>query len=270
MKLKSNLFFLGILFSSSLFAQPQWKFPIAFEDGSGARDTIWYIWDSSATAGIDTLLGEGKVQMDPNAFNVFVTDFNPDSTKTHALPFSAVSLNNHIRAINYQYPILISWDSSLFSHYFSVGDSMVANAYMQNDYFFLVNNGGPIPGTFDMLQENHVDAPAYNWGSRNQFPMQIMVTRHSTVGINDVVQIDRVVSPNPFTEELTFRIADLNYVKILSTEGKIVFEKFFDRSFGRVETNNLNYLNEGIYILIYKTNQTNWHYEKIIKISNFK
>ncbi|MFZ7145748.1 MAG: hypothetical protein ACO1G6_10440, partial [Bacteroidota bacterium] len=85
---KVKLIFAIILISNTILAQPQWKFPIAFEDGSGAKDTIWYIWDSTATAGIDTLLGEGKVLMDPNAFNVFVTDFNPDSTKTHALPFN--------------------------------------------------------------------------------------------------------------------------------------------------------------------------------------
>lgn len=259
-----------VILSSSLFAQPQWKLPIAFEDGSGAKDTIWYIWDTSATAGIDTLLGEGKVQMDPNAFNVFVTDFNPDSTKTHALPFNGSTLNNHIRAINYQHPITISWDSSLFSNYFTVGDSQIANAYIQNGYFFLVNNGGPISGTFDMLQDNHIEAPAFNWGSMQQFPMQIFITRLSTTGIDDLPSNVPVVSPNPFSGEIIFNRSNLNYVKIISVFNRVVFEHSYELNFNNVERVDLNQLINGLYILIYKTNQNIWQYEKIIKISDFK
>ncbi len=268
--MKAGLILANILFFTSILAQPQWKFPIAFEDGSGARDTIWYIWDSSATAGIDTLLGEGKVQMDLNAFNVFVTDFNPDSTKTHALPFNGSTLNNHIKAINYQYPITIVWDSSLFSNFFTVGDSLIANAYIQNDYFFLVNNGGPIPGSFNMLQADNVEAPAFNWGSMNQFPMQILITRFSTTDVNDLPTMNSLVSPNPFFGELNLNTKNLTYLRINSVDNKIVFEKSFDLNSNNIETINLNQLNNALYILIFKTNQNIWHYEKIIKYSNFK
>lgn len=39
------------------FSQPQWKFHVAFEDATNAKDTIWFIWDTTATfEGADTAL----------------------------------------------------------------------------------------------------------------------------------------------------------------------------------------------------------------------
>jgi len=42
----TGLLIIGCLFS---YAQPQWKFHIAYEDATGAKDTMWFIWDESAT-----------------------------------------------------------------------------------------------------------------------------------------------------------------------------------------------------------------------------
>ena len=53
-------------------AQPQWKFYLAFEDGIGAKDTMWFIWDTTATfMGYDTLLGEKPLSLNNNVFNVY-------------------------------------------------------------------------------------------------------------------------------------------------------------------------------------------------------
>ena len=50
--------------SLTTIAQPTWRFHLAFEDGTGARDTIWMVYDTTATLGsnpwpgpnVDTLL----------------------------------------------------------------------------------------------------------------------------------------------------------------------------------------------------------------------
>jgi hypothetical protein len=49
--MKKNLFsfLLALTFCCSITAQPQWKFHIAYEDATGAKDTIWLIWDTTAT-----------------------------------------------------------------------------------------------------------------------------------------------------------------------------------------------------------------------------
>jgi hypothetical protein len=98
-------------------AQPQWKFHLAFEDATGARDTIWFIWDTTAhfILPVDEHLGEGRTEMNLNEFNVFVRNHEGDSTKTFSLPYGIPDLTNSIYAINYQYPITLRWDSSMFN-----------------------------------------------------------------------------------------------------------------------------------------------------------
>jgi hypothetical protein len=71
------VFFLVLTTSLSIgMAQPQWKFHIAFEDATGAKDTIWCIWDTTATDGsltsVDTAFGEAGVTFDYNVFNVWI------------------------------------------------------------------------------------------------------------------------------------------------------------------------------------------------------
>jgi hypothetical protein len=51
-------------------------------------DTIWFIFDETATLGLDEALGEGAISMDPTVFNVWVRNADWDSTKTRAWPFS--------------------------------------------------------------------------------------------------------------------------------------------------------------------------------------
>lgn len=60
----------GVLITFVLQAQPQWIFHIAFEDATGAKDTIWCIWDTTAhdILPVDTSFGEDKVNFDYSEF----------------------------------------------------------------------------------------------------------------------------------------------------------------------------------------------------------
>ena len=85
-----TIFFLVLTKYISIgMAQPQWKFHIAFEDATGAKDTIWLVYDTTAhgTLPTDTLLGEGKVVIDYSKFNVYIFNYDNDTTKTFALPY---------------------------------------------------------------------------------------------------------------------------------------------------------------------------------------
>lgn len=75
-----------IFYTTFLNAQPQWKFHIAFEDATGARDTIFLIWDSTATWEMDTLLGEIPMNFDTNIFQVYmyINSTPLDSSKVSA------------------------------------------------------------------------------------------------------------------------------------------------------------------------------------------
>jgi hypothetical protein len=115
---KKQLTLLAILLCTILIttAQQPWRFHIAFEDGSGQRDTLWMVFDTTATEGIDYQLGEGTPEYDPNAFNVFMYNMNVDSTKVKAYPYwiyPTMSTDEDF-AINYTYPVIIRWDTALF------------------------------------------------------------------------------------------------------------------------------------------------------------
>jgi hypothetical protein len=55
MKKAFSLFYFIVGFTCyTLQAQQPWRFHIAFEDGTGARDTLWMIFDNTATVeGVD-------------------------------------------------------------------------------------------------------------------------------------------------------------------------------------------------------------------------
>lgn len=121
--MKNNviLFLIAILvISFQLAAQPQWKFHVAFEDGTGAKDTIWFIWDTTAVFyGIDTALGEGNPNMNYNEFNVYTLTWDTypdyDTTKVVAHPYE-YSFGHTIEAINYTLPIKITG----IQHYYTL------------------------------------------------------------------------------------------------------------------------------------------------------
>ncbi|MBK7287391.1 MAG: hypothetical protein IPI95_09950 [Flavobacteriales bacterium] len=110
--------------SLTTIAQPTWRFHLAFEDGTGARDTIWMVYDTTATLGsnpwpgpnVDTLLGEGPVDVDDGLFHVFRTNAIGDTTNTNAYPYSQYPNfdGTSIDAINWTPPMTITWDTSLF------------------------------------------------------------------------------------------------------------------------------------------------------------
>src|SRR5258705_12233792 len=55
--------------------QPQWVFPIYFEEGTGQRDTIYIGYDpASSSIFYDTIFGEKKIYVDTNLFNVSICD----------------------------------------------------------------------------------------------------------------------------------------------------------------------------------------------------
>ncbi len=198
-----------VCINTNVRAQPQWKFYIAFEDNTGARDTIWCIWDTLATStGVDTIYGEQAVQLDHSKFNVFIFNQNSDTTKTSALD----SLGAHqllIEAINYQHPISITWDSTILHQNLTFLPTGYANcARIDNDYFFLVNNSWY--QQFDMWIDDHAYAPWYSWASQSQFPMRIYILSDPSIGLDEYNNRGKpVLYPNPVSSFVTMENSEL-------------------------------------------------------------
>ena len=256
--------------SNNSFAQPQWKFHIAFEDATGAKDTLWCIWDSSAhgTLPTDTAFGEGTVIFDHSVFNVWIYNYDGDSTKTGVVPF-AWGFGLEVRAFNYQYPLIISWDSSLFNLVFPWPYSSIDQARIDNDYFFFENNQWLFQA-FNMLLDNHALAPSFNWFSQNHFPMYFSIARNDTL----YVKVDEIQSsilklfPNPTGNNVTIFSSDkIKKIDVFSEDGV----KAFSKRFSQIEFTNeynlsLESLQPGFYLINILNFKNQIYHEKILKI----
>jgi hypothetical protein len=119
--MKTIHLFLGlalVLGTLHTHAQPQWRFHLAFEDAAGTRDTLWFIYDTTATHGlgnVDTLLGEAPQTMVPGRLNVWTSNGVGDSTKTNAYPYTMFPYGQmSVKGFGYTTPLEIHWDTSLF------------------------------------------------------------------------------------------------------------------------------------------------------------
>ncbi|MEI6766939.1 MAG: T9SS type A sorting domain-containing protein [Bacteroidota bacterium] len=269
MKKLALIFILCLLSTFSEAQYSQWKFHIAFEDATGAKDTIWAIWDTLATStGVDTIFGEGPVHMDYSKFNVFIGNPNSDTTKVSALDFLG-SHQLYVYAINYQYPITISWDSSLLNVSLPPPVGYVNYARIQNDYFFLVNNDNFIQ-QFNMRLDNHVLAPPYNWGSQTQFPMEFYLIRDPSIGYNDPLLKDKYLQifPNPFEQSINISSSDeISSIEVFSAIGEQIINKVFLNPI-ILHNYNLQFgdIQPGVYFIKFTNDKKQLAYEKVIKL----
>ncbi len=215
-----------------LNAQPQWKFHVAFEDATGAKDTIWFIWDTTAVFyGIDTALGEGNPNMNYNDFNVYTLTWgnypnpNIDTTKVVAYSYE-YSFGSSIEAINYELPITITWDSALLHADWLPPTPVgwVNYARIDNDYFFFYNNNG-LAHQYDMTLSDSVTAPyegntdPWAWQDWVHFPMGIYLVQDPTVNVeNKIYEAKDSIKtfPNPFKKNtsIEFYLKDKSYVEL--------------------------------------------------------
>lgn len=219
---------LSWLLTCAAYAQPTWRFPISFQDGTGTRDTIWMVYDTTATLGggltpmVDTALGEGHVDMDLNTFNVWTPNWNNDSTKTVAWPYTQFPFHQAIvEAFNYELPVTIKWDLSLGAAPFLPPGGPINAGGIYNDYFWYYNNcGGPQPigcGVFDISMADSVVVSSTPFVGM-LFPFSITIGHFSGVGISEYPHAPGLeLWPNPTRDRL-----------FIKAPGTVVSVEFFD------------------------------------------
>lgn len=271
------LVLISLMFTiNTTYTQEQWKFYLAFEDATGARDTIWHIWDTTATfLGADTHLGEVTAIINPDAFNVWTYNHGlswQDTIKTVAYPYN-YDFSSKIRAINFNLPIYISWDSSLFHAPFLPPEPVgwVNYARFQNDYFFFYNNSIS-NHQFDLTLANDVYSPdssvtnPWFWDPSVHFPMDIYLSQDHTLIITDL-PIDSnnpiKVWPNPASNIVNIE-SNAGYLslRVVDTKGNILLKGDIINK-GEI---NISSLPAGLYLLIFIDHKNHYYYyEKILK-----
>ncbi len=195
---------IALLLTCTSTAQPTWRFHLAFEDGTGARDTILFVFDTTATIGtgfgeVDYALGEGAVAMDPDGFNVWILNSALDSTKTIAFPYAGMFpyITAEIHAFNYTYPITLRWNTALFHAPGLPPPGYIPGAQMQCNYFF----GVPELHVFDMMSNDTTIAPI------DLFPLTVNIGIAIDLGLEKQADVSSfTLSPNPASDRLSILV----------------------------------------------------------------
>jgi hypothetical protein len=259
-----------------VYAQPQWKFYLAFEDGIGAKDTMWFIWDTTATFfGYDTLLGEKPLSLNNFVFNVYTFNngsMTDDTIKTVAYPYDEY-FEEDLHAFNYTLPLKISWDTSLFQADYLPPEPVgwVNYARLYSDYFFWINNN-PIDHDFDITLIDTVMSPdpditdPWFWNPEIHFPLMVYMHQEESTGVfqpSTAEFQDIICYPIPSKNYLNIRsIETVNKIYIIDLAGKVVYNSFINIDEFSMDISSLK---KGIYLLNIINSKNQNFYEKFIK-----
>jgi len=197
-----------------------------------------------------------------------------DTLKTIAHPYT-YTFGHQIEAVNFKLPVKISWDSSLFHADWLPSEPVgwVNNAWISNEYFFLVNNTED--HYFDLTLDNHTIMPdstivgtadenPWFWLPERNFPLGIGLAQDPTLYVDeDLTRKDYFIYPNPVHSLLIVDTQKkIATVKILNTQGKCL-QVIKAREFPL----NIDFsgFDRGIYVIQLISNQNQYYHEKIIK-----
>jgi hypothetical protein len=239
---------------------------MAFEDATGAKDTVWLVFDPRADAqnNIDSIFGEIETPIDSNNYWVRYCGTKPLNVLANgSIGSNTYVLNTYICSDKYTLPIIVSWDSTLLTEHYTPGGFQYATLY--NDY---IHYTYPSPGfdqELDMTTRSSIYLPEFNWWSQCHFPMYFKINS-STASLDECNVSYLQVFPNP-----TFGFIEIsveNYhedfiISLYSISGEIL--KTIE-CFNNTTVMSLSDLPSGIYILAAQSKSYKYiYYEKIIK-----
>jgi len=255
--------FLTILVTFTLnlsFAQQnaQWPFYIAFEDATGAKDTLWMVYDTGTSDyyyGIEPELGE--IPLDSNNTNEFRIWIHLDSEgnqyNTIAVNISFPFLETEIYAENYILPITMNWDTTLFTAdvLYEYGDP-VNEAYFDSQYFFIQNNGWD--NYFHLTLTDHADLEYFWWGDSQHFPIFVLLERGPLgpwVNTKNIEFKQLSVYPNPSAGlvNLEFPTSVSGTLTIYDSKGKLVLSENVSTDRKQIDLHNAA---DGLYYAVYE------------------
>lgn len=217
---------------SQEYIEPQWKFYLAFEDATGAKDTLWVGLDEAAAINNpNPALGEVATQLDSAVFNVWTHKFGSwDPHKTIIFPMAA-SPSVSVYGMNAVLPVTLSWDTTLFQAPVLQASAAgpVCNPFMDGEWFFFNSNAGWLHHSYSMLFDAEIVLPEFSWGSQNHFPIDVAFDRSHDcllLSVEITNMIDIKLYPNPCTDFLVLSTdMVLDEIQVYTLEGKMVLQE---------------------------------------------
>lgn len=252
------------LWSTRASAQPAWRFHLAFENGDGTRDTIWLVFDTSATLmpEVDEALGEGAVEMNLGEFNVWKYNGNGDSTKTEARPYTSFPiLYAQVNAFNWQAPVTIRWDTTMFHASYLPETDTIGLASMGGTHFFFYNND-PWLHEFNMMLDDSVvitDPDEVDV----LFPISVSIGHGGTAGLPDLQARFLTAWPNPTDGILLLpALGSTQTLSVADNLGRVVMGPMPQPAGNLLD---LSTLPDGSYVVRGTTTSNQTWYEKVVK-----
>jgi hypothetical protein len=244
---------------------PQFKFHLAFEDATGAKDTVWLILDTLAI-GNDIIFGEIPISLPINTFQVYIELGINDIRKVVALPSNQGLYGFAIRSQNYVYPIKMYWDTSLIFNNNLPFDINVAT--LDNEFFFFSNNDPNLHHQYSMMFEDSIEIEPFSWGSQDHFPIDFAIGYDPNYGVGirkEKEAASITIYPNPVTTMLVIKhknnYKETSFVRLTDVMGNIVRQEIFSSNELNLDIMNLP---QGFYFIEVFNNDFRYK-EKIIK-----
>ncbi len=241
----------GISLSLKAQETPQWLFWLAFEDATGAKDTVWIAMDEEGTFGLDEQFGEMPQEMNEEEFHVFF-DVNTEGGKSDILVLPIlIPPDGEIRAANYEYPIILSWDTTLFNAPILLNsvEGPINNPLLDNEYFFNYHEGFP---SYHMLFEESVEMPGFSFGSMDHFPLFFSFNRGfgPPLSTSESQEGKLTLYPNPTNDYIHISgMEGIERVSVFSLSGILLMQEVFKEN----HPIDVSHLPEGAYILQVQT-----------------
>jgi len=293
-KFTLSLVIFGILILGEVKAQPQtaqWSFYLAFEDATGAMDSLWYVLDTSATVysfsppyhnGNDLQFGEVPLGMD-SSFHVSMggiltvgigngsswpSILEYGNFKVEARPVGSPNFGGGgVVAHNYVLPITMRYDAALLTSATINGliNQNMSDAFMDNGYLFGYDDSGVFCLPFhDSLVLPYFEVQGIE---ADHFPISLNLTPGSPcagLSISERPKIDVKIYPNPAAEIILIQSReDFDQVEIFDLSGKRVLNISAQNGLAQ-STIDVSTLNSGMYVLSIH-NKTGWGFAKFVK-----
>lgn len=240
--------------------QPQFKFYLAFEDATGARDTIWVIVDSAANEQIsDTTFGELARLKSFTNFQVFLWSTASGDSIYNTWADNYGNQNSYfefpsvpgIRMVNGIYPITMSWDTNLLKNHqlaFEIKEAWFRNDRTSPYYYHFIDEKRL---TFTYLQGN---SDSLVLSGNGHFPMTIKFSKNwpweVSDHLNEMESFKLSVYPNPAQDQITLKLSgentSFNY-QMVNELGNVVSTGFLRSGNNQIEVNNLA---SGVYAIV--------------------
>lgn len=244
---------------------PQFKFHLAFEDATGAKDTLWFIFDSLGTDNYDPIFNEQPVLLSTSNFEVYIEQ-GTNYIKTIAGSSNNSYISRPIEAQNYVYPLTMRWDSSLlFNNNLPFN---INTASLDNEWFFFQSDGS-LHHQYNMLtaDSNYVNLPTFTWGSQEQFPLIFSFGYDPFLSTNEKINEKNhlMIYPNPVDGYLCVQVVNENVkdfsLKIIDALGNAIINK---NRFSNSLKMDVSSLSNGIYFIEVYNDSISYR-KKIIK-----